>query len=143
MYLECNAIQVIENLGHMTELRCLYMANNVLQSLAGIQALKSLWTIDVSHNALDSLAPLSCLDKLKSISATHNKLARPDGLEGLLNCTDLQTLDLGNNRIKSCESLEIVFQLPVSLLRLVGNPVVSETRYAVSDMTTASTLCVQ
>eukprot|EP00892_Ulva_mutabilis_P000279 jgi/Ulvmu1/10251/UM060_0052.1 len=128
LYLECNAIQTIENIDHMTGLRCLYMANNVLKSIAGIQTLKSLWTLDVSHNALESLAPLASLDTLRSISATHNKLANPDGLEALKCCTNLQTLDLGNNRIAAEESLSIILQLPVSLLRLVGNPVVSKTR---------------
>lgn len=132
LYLECNAVQTIENLDHMTELRCLYMANNVLKSLEGIQVLSSLWTLDVSHNALESLASLSCLTSLRSLSATHNKLAQPSGLAALKDCTELQTLDLGNNSITQHDALEVILELPVSLLRLVGNPIVSKTQYAPS-----------
>jgi len=40
LYLEQNALSVIENLGHLAELRCLYMGKNVIaQARAGAGAL--------------------------------------------------------------------------------------------------------
>lgn len=113
----------------MAELKCLFMSKNVLHGLEGIQRLKALVTLDVSHNDLYSLAPLSKLTTLQSLNAGHNKLSGAEGIAPLQGCTQLKTLDLEKNRIESREALGAIMAMPLSLLRLVGNPVVSATKW--------------
>jgi dynein assembly factor 1, axonemal len=138
LYLEGNAISVIENMQHMSDLKCLFIAKNVLHGLEGIQQMTALATLDVSHNDLYSLAPLSALVGLQSLNVGHNKLSSAEDIAPLLHCPRLKTLDLEKNRIACPEALNTIMSMPLALLRLVGNPVVSATKYLT---TRAALLC--
>jgi Leucine-rich repeat (LRR) protein len=128
IYLDSNAITTIENISHMRELRCMYVSKNILHDLDGIAALTALQTLDVSHNDLRDLAPLAALDKLQTLNASHNKLADAQCITPLRHCLHLRALDLEGNRLVHPDVLDVIVNLPLSLLRLLGNPVVSKTR---------------
>jgi dynein assembly factor 1, axonemal len=129
LYLECNAISTVEGLAHMTNLRSLFMAKNMLHDLAGIAPLTSIQTLDIAHNSVRSLQPLANLLELRSLNAGYNKLAGADDIAALLCCTKLETLDLEANHLSGTSTFETILQLPLLLLKLQGNPMVSETRY--------------
>lgn len=112
----------------MAELKCLFMSKNVLHGLEGIHQLAALATLDVSHNDLYSLAPVSALASLQSLNAGYNKVSSAEDLAPLQHCMQLKTLDLEKNRIACPEALNTIMTLPLALLRLVGNPVVSSTK---------------
>jgi len=130
LYLECNGISAIQGLAHMAQLRSLYLGKNLVHSLAGVAALTALQQLDLADNDLRSLEGLAALQELRSLNASGNKLAAAADLTDLAGCPRLETLDLGGNRIDDPAALDLLLALPVSLLRLVGNPVVSSTRCA-------------
>lgn len=134
LYLECNGISCVEGLAHMAELRSLYIAKNMLHDFASLSKLTSLQQLDVSENDIRSLEGVSALRLLRSLNASNNKLADVAGLLGLLDCPDLESLDLSSNRIEDEGAWEVLHKLPVALLRLVGNPLVSKTKYACSRL---------
>ena len=114
----------------MHELRSVYLAKNVICDLSGLADTPWLQTIDLSDNSITELAPLACMTALRTLNLANNKVADAEQLVHLKNCTALDTLDLANNKIASGEALTVVQQLPILLLRLVGNPVVSTTSCA-------------
>ena len=130
LYLDCNALTAVENLAHMTQLRSLYLSKNVLRDLGGLRGTPWLQTLDLSNNDFAALAPLAALLDLRTLNLAHNKVADARELAHLASCTALETLDLAHNRIGCEDALQEVTQLPVLLLRLVGNPVVSSIQCA-------------
>ena len=57
-----------------------------------------------------------------------NKLEHLDDIRQLQCCQSLVTLDLSSNKISNEEAVRLVISLPLSLLKLNGNPVVSSMR---------------
>jgi len=57
-----------------------------------------------------------------------NKLESVNDIEQLQQCHSLVTLDLSSNRINDEEAVRLLTTLPLSLLKLNGNPVVSHMR---------------
>lgn len=130
LYLECNGISCVEGLAHMAELRSLYIAKNMLHDMHSLAKLTSLQQLDVSDNDIRSLEGVSSLRFLRSLNASNNKLSATAGLIELLDCPDLETLDLAGNKIQDDDAWEVLHKLSISLLRLVGNPIVSSTKCA-------------
>lgn len=81
MYLESNAIDTIENLDHMVEMRCLYLGKNMIHSISGLGAFALLETLDLSGNDLYRLENLSGAYEVCGRAATmdtpHVKSRRP------------------------------------------------------------------
>jgi hypothetical protein len=128
LYLECNAISAIEGLHHMNNLCSLFLSKNLLWNLSGIESLTSLQSLDISHNKIDSLGPLACLLQLRSLNAAHNKLAGEADVSPLASCRDLEMLDLAANRLVGSATFDVITSLRLLLLKLQGNPIVTETR---------------
>ena len=57
-----------------------------------------------------------------------NKLESVQDVQQLQHCTSLITLDLSKNRLDDEEAVHLIASLPVALLKLNGNPVVSQMR---------------
>jgi Leucine-rich repeat (LRR) protein len=127
LHLECNAISVIENLQHMTGLRSLHIAKNMINDMNGLESLPRLQHLDISSNYVCSLEPIAYLTELLSLNASHNKVKDKAEIASLRFCAKLETLDLASNGIQDREALQLLMKLPVLLLRLVGNPIVSQT----------------
>ena len=58
-------------------------------------------------------------------AATGNKLASLEDIQHLQRCQALVTLDLSSNKLCEEEAVQLIMSLPLSLLKLNGNPVVS------------------
>lgn len=59
-----------------------------------------------------------------------NKLESTADIAQLQHNSSLVTLDLSNNRIKDEQAVQHISKLPLSLLKLSGNPVVGDMRYS-------------
>ena len=75
---------------------------------------------------------MACLCMCDSDSAANvlagNKLESLGDIQQLQHCQSLVTLDLSSNRLSQEEAVHMVMTLPLSLLKLNGNSVVSHMR---------------
>lgn len=130
LYLESNAISVIEGLDALRELRCLYLGKNVIHRISGLDHLTNLESLDLSDNDLTSLHALGGLARLKTLNFANNKCRSAADIAHLQDCPSITSLDLSGNKIDDPEALEVLAGRPLSLLRFSGNPVVSAVRCA-------------
>lgn len=128
LYLESNAISIIEGLDALSNLRSLYLAKNLISSLCGLQSLTQLEVLDVSHNRISTCSGLSSLVSLSSLSLSSNRLSTAADLSELCFCTRLVTLDLSCNQLGAEGLLELISgaKWQLCLLRLQGNPLVGQ-----------------
>lgn len=63
-----------------------------------------------------------------SLLFAGNKLQSLDDVQQLQQCTSLVMLDLSSNRITTEAAVHLVASLPLSLLKLNGNPAISQMR---------------
>eukprot|EP00878_Enallax_costatus_P014331 GHUV01014990.1.p1 GENE.GHUV01014990.1~~GHUV01014990.1.p1 ORF type:complete len:487 (+),score=179.60 GHUV01014990.1:553-2013(+) len=129
LYMESNAIRVIEGLDHLVNLRSLYLAKNIIRRMEGLQTLTLLETLDLSENAIHVVEGLSGLPNLRTLLLASNKLSKAADLQDLASCSSLVTLDLSGNQLSEPAALELVIGLPLALLKLQGNPLVSNVRH--------------
>ncbi|DBA70627.1 TPA: hypothetical protein ACH3X2_012011 [Trebouxia sp. C0005] len=128
LYLESNAIADIEGLDALINLRCLYLGKNMIHEIAGLDTLTQLESLDLSENDIRCVEGLATLPKLKFLSLAGNKLESLGDTQQLQHCQSLVTLDLSSNRLNDEEAVHLIMTLPLSLLKLNGNPVVSHMR---------------
>lgn len=129
LYLESNAITIIEGLEKLSDLRCLYLGNNIIRSLEGLSTLKCLQTLDISNNDVHIITHLEGLPCLATVNLAGNKLQKKTDIHNLVACESLTSLDLSSNRLDCPDALALITGMnKLSLLRLVGNPIVNSTR---------------
>jgi dynein assembly factor 1 len=129
LFLDSNGLSVIENLGHLSQLRCLYLQNNLIEKITGLEGLTSLVSLDLSHNRLFKLENLSVLPNLQTLNVSRNYLSTVESLQHLTACSQLATVDIGNNSIEDGAVIEeVLAQVPMLVsINMAGNPVVSQT----------------
>lgn len=128
LYLECNAIADIEGLESLVNLRCLYLGKNIIHEISGLDTLTQLESLDLSDNDLHQIQGLDTLPRLKNLNLSGNKLESAEDVQQLQHCTSLITLDLSQNRLDAEDAVHLVTKLPLALLKLNGNPIVSHMR---------------
>ncbi|KAG0555939.1 hypothetical protein KC19_11G014400 [Ceratodon purpureus] len=129
IYLECNAISKMENLEPLVNLRCLYLNQNLVEVVEGLETLKYLEIIDLADNMIRSVAGLASCPELRQLNLSGNKIRTSEDIIHLQGCKALQLLDLANNKIDDEEALEVIHNIPLQLLRLCGNPIVSIAKH--------------
>ncbi|GAQ91751.1 hypothetical protein KFL_008450040 [Klebsormidium nitens] len=129
LYLEGNAIRTIEGLNELTNLRSLSLNQNLIYDIEGLETLKQLEVLDLSDNQISKIENLACCPLLRQLTITGNKIASEGDVRHLKECPSLRSLDLSGNKIADETALDVIKTLPLTLLRLVGNPVVSTTSY--------------
>jgi Leucine-rich repeat (LRR) protein len=67
--------------------------------VSGLGALTNLTTIDLSYNRISTVTGLSCCPNLSSVNLSRNALQGADGVQHLLECKALVSLDLTHNRL--------------------------------------------
>ena len=95
----------------------------------GVTSLVSLTTLDVSENQLESLEGLRGHPNVSTLLAYGNKIKNVEGLDALRECPALTTLDLSKNKLSDRSCVDFLTEHlgdQLSLLKLQGNPVVSE-----------------
>lgn len=125
MYLEQNAISIIENLDKLVNLRCLYLGKNVITEISGLSALTVLETLDLADNAISRLEGLSCLPMLRTLNVSGNRLRSLDDIAELRQCSGLSSLDISSNKLEGNDTVDLMLQLPLLYLKFMGNPAVS------------------
>lgn len=142
-------LEIELNLAHESRLlcsRCLYLAKNMIEDIdgCGLSSLVHLDSLDLADNYIKALpthpsshqeAPgggLCALRLLRNLNLSGNKIQDVEGLRHLAVVSgSLTSLDLSGNRIHDEASVDFFAQgsLPsLSLLRLVGNPIVGSYR---------------
>lgn len=95
---------------------------------APLKAPKALLTCMHPLTAILLLLRAACLQS-EAVCGVGNKLEQLGDVLHLEQCRTLVTLDLSSNRISSEDAVQLVMKLPLSLLKLNGNPVVTVMRY--------------
>lgn len=84
--------------------------------------------MNISYNELRCIDGLSNCP-LETLICTNNYLRDAASVEHLAVCTDLQTVDLQNNKIDDVKVLDVFAKIPnLKCLYLQGNPVVSKVK---------------
>lgn len=111
-------------------MRCLYLGQNMLRSIQGLHTMVHLATLDLSENDIAHIDNLSCLPKLRTLNIASNKLATAESIAHLAECPSLTSLDLAKNQLEEEGVITVLKGLSgLSLLRLLGNPVVSQVKH--------------
>lgn len=129
IYLESNSVEELDGLLHLRQLRCLYMSKNCLFGLEGAVRLTALTTLDVSENQIESLEGLRGHAAVATLIASGNKIRDVGAIDALRECPALATLDLSKNKMAARACVDFLIDAMgdrLSLLKLQGNPVVSE-----------------
>ncbi|MEW5296748.1 MAG: hypothetical protein WDW36_000007 [Sanguina aurantia] len=131
LYLEQNAISVIEGLELLVNLRCLYLGKNIISTVGdGLSMLTALETLDLSENCISTISGIDSLQQLKTLNVSGNRIRSIADLSTLSGLgSTLTTLDLASNNIDDPAVLDLLSAIPLSLLRLNGNPLVSNIRH--------------
>jgi len=124
LWLECNGINEISGIDHLTDLRMLYLHSNAIQHIKGLHTLTNLVTLNISHNQISKIEGLENCISLKQLDISHNLITDFDNCEQLKILPSLTSLDLRDNLIDQKDSLIPFFQEMPNLLALYvkGNP---------------------
>eukprot|EP00899_Mesostigma_viride_P004912 jgi/Mesvir1/14421/Mv09803-RA.1 len=127
IFLESNALESLEGLQCLKELRCIYAQQNTISKISHLEGLDYLNTINLGNNFLTKLENLSCLPELTTLQVPHNRLATVESLQHLVQCPKISVLDLSNNKLDDVGVVDVLRQMPaLSVLYLQGNPLVSK-----------------
>ncbi|KAF4526462.1 hypothetical protein B566_EDAN014074 [Ephemera danica] len=102
----------------LTELK---LNGNAIEKLEHLDKLKNLRELNVSHNRIQKLEGLDTLTRLETLVVHHNEIARLEGLDEL---RELRLLSIGHNKLASRD--DVLYLRRVKSLRalsLEGNPV--------------------
>jgi len=136
LWLEGNGLAKVENLGHMKELRCLYLQQNAIEALGdGLAGLDELDTLVLSNNYIAAVDGLrGHAPKLNTLQLAHNKLETSASLEELRGHPTISVLDLSNNKLTAEKAdaealIDLLASMPeLAVLNLMGNPAVTYTK---------------
>jgi dynein assembly factor 1 len=124
LWLNNNAINVIEGLSSLTKLVCLYLQGNVIERIDGLDALVNLETLVLSSNYIKKIENLGRLTKLHTLDLDHNSIANPANLAGVLEVPSVGVFNISHNKLETEDFVAIVSQMPnLNLLKLEGNPI--------------------
>jgi dynein assembly factor 1 len=130
LFLEGNGLEDLEGLSACVELRCLFAQQNMVTAIPASLPV-SLSTLNVSNNNVSHLRNVARLAELQTLQAGNCKLKTLESLEELRECANLSTVDLQNNEIDGDpEAMVALFaSMPkLACLYMQGNPVVSQLR---------------
>lgn len=124
IWLNNNAINIIEGLDHCPNLVCLYLQGNIIQEISGLDKLPNLETLNLSHNYITKISGLEGCPLLHTLEIDHNKIEDIDGLKGLLVCKNIGVLNLSDNKLEEENFMEVITELQsLAVLKLEGNPI--------------------
>ncbi len=139
LWLDSNGLQTIGGRGgdgpnntnsplrHLTSLRCLFLQRNLLSNIGtGLHGLTSLVQLDISENRLTHIDGLESLVNLSNLNVSKNSLMTSKSIEHLSTCQKLSSVDLSHNELDGEDIIHMLSQIPTLLsLNMVGNPIAS------------------
>jgi len=124
LWLNNNAIGLLEGLNSLKNLVCLYLSYNVITEISGLDELENLETLVLSHNYISKISGLSNLKKLHSLEIDHNQISSIADMNELKDVKTLGVLNLGSNKIETEDFMQIISELPdLAVLKIEGNPI--------------------
>ncbi|KAG2381928.1 hypothetical protein C9374_005720 [Naegleria lovaniensis] len=101
LWLESNAVNKIEGLESLKELSCLYIHQNCIEHIEGIFHCQSLHTLNISENFISHIPEElgKCCTNLQTLDLNSNQLRTLDSIKALKYCTKLSILDLSKNKL--------------------------------------------
>jgi len=106
---------------------CLYLHENVVTKMENLEAQTELRVFNLSDNMISTIEGLGQCTKLDSLHLARNRIGKNglDDLKGLLECPAIVALDLQNNLINDENVLPEIFEkMPnLKVLYLQNNPV--------------------
>lgn len=146
IWLECNGIKTIENLGHLIKLKMMYqhiylfnisyLHQNHIEKIENLDGLVNLVAVNLSYNKIKRIEGFSSMPSLRNIDLSHNILGantdpnnQLDCISELHNCKNLTAIDLSHNIIECDKGLVEFFEdlQNILCLYLKGNPCVRKT----------------
>ena len=113
VWLEGNALEKVENLDELSDLRQLYLHENCIRKMEGFASLTQLVSLNLSSNFIECIEGIETLTSLKTLNVKHNRLVTLDSTRGLLACPSLETIDLTDNKLKEGEIVdEVLVKMP-------------------------------
>lgn len=124
LWLNNNAINVIEGLSTLTNLVCLYLNGNVIEKIQGLDTLTNLETLCLSYNYISRIENLGNLKKLHTFEIDHNNIRTADALNGLIECPSISVMNMSFNKLETEEFMPILQQCQnFRVLKIDGNPI--------------------
>jgi len=105
LWLECNGFTKIENLSHLTELRCLYLQQNLITKIEGLEGLVNLVSLNLSSNRIKIIEGLQNNINLETLNVSQNVLTSVENIKGVTQAPAISSLDLSGNYIEEPEDL--------------------------------------
>ncbi|KAH7289561.1 hypothetical protein KP509_30G008800 [Ceratopteris richardii] len=107
LHLECNAISDIEGLDDCVNISCLYLNQNIIEDIKGLENLKLLETINLADNQIRRIQGLAGCPLLRQLNVSGNYIRTEDDVSHLLECKNLLSLDISNNKIDDEDALKL------------------------------------
>jgi len=108
-----NSVRRIENLGHLSQLKRLFLANNKIKVIANLDGMPLLEMLELGANRIREIQNLPDLPLLRSLYLGKNKITE---LAGLAHLTALRVLSVQSNRLTKWVVSEcVVFVLSCAL----------------------------
>ena len=132
LFLESNGIDTFDGLRHLKELKCLFLQQNAFTEMDGCEGLGELSTLNLTSNQVYRVAGLAgnC-PNLETLQLGKNKLKTVESIAHVAECPSIHTLDLSDNQLEDGEAvIELLAKLPnLRVLYLKGNPLIRTTRH--------------
>ncbi|EGR34815.1 hypothetical protein IMG5_001560 [Ichthyophthirius multifiliis] len=108
-------------LNTLTKCKKLSLSSNSIDKMIPLNMLRNLEILSLSRNVIKKISGLEDIGStLRQLWISYNLIEKLDGLN---NCVVLNTLYIGNNRIKNWEELDKLKELPeLSVVLFYGNP---------------------
>jgi dynein assembly factor 1 len=134
LFVEGNAIDSLDGLQALVNLKCLFMQQNMVSEIEEgvLDTLTELSNINLSNNNVKKLENMQNLTSLHTLQLANNFLSSVAAISHLSECPSISVLDLSNNKIDGTweELSEMLLTLPnLSVLYLQGNPIVNKIRF--------------
>ncbi|MCJ1468705.1 hypothetical protein MMC07_007335 [Pseudocyphellaria aurata] len=100
--LSFNRIKHIKNIGHLKELKDLYLVQNKIQTIEGLEGLEKLRNLELAANRIREIENLETLSGLEELWLGKNKITQMKNLDSL---RSLKILSIQSNRLSEISGL--------------------------------------
>ncbi|KAF0975562.1 hypothetical protein FDP41_005556 [Naegleria fowleri] len=121
LYLQHKGVTKIENLDKFTGVKVLWLESNAVNKIEGLECLKELACLYIHQNCIEHIEGIFHCEQLHTLNISENFISHiPEELGKY--CTNLQTLDLNSNQLRTLDSVKALrYCSKLSILDLSKN----------------------